>query len=45
MSYIALKRGDAVGLFTVGGEQRWVAPQRGMAAIDTLLRASYDLQP
>ena len=45
VSYIALKRGDAVGLFTVGGEQRWVAPQRGMTAIDTLLRASYDLQP
>lgn len=45
VSYIALKRGDAVGLFTAGGEQRWVAPQRGMAAIDTLLRASYDLQP
>lgn len=45
VSYIALKRGDAVGLFTAGGQQRWVAPQRGMAAIDTLLRASYDLQP
>lgn len=45
VSYIALKRGDAVGLFTAGGEQRWVAPQRGMGAIDTLLRASYDLQP
>jgi uncharacterized protein (DUF58 family) len=45
VSYIALKRGDAVGLFTAGGEQRWVSPQRGMAAIDTLLRASYDLQP
>lgn len=45
VSYIALKRGDAVGLFTAGGEQRWVSPQRGMGAIDTLLRASYDLQP
>ena len=45
VSYIALKRGDAVGLFAAGGEPRWVAPQRGMAAIDTLLRASYDLQP
>lgn len=45
VSYIALKRGDAVGLFTIGGEQRWVAPQRGMSGIDTLLRASYDLQP
>ena len=45
VSYIALKRGDAVGLATAGAEHRWVAPQRGMAAIDTLLRASYDLQP
>ena len=45
VSYIALKRGDAVGLCAAGAEQRWVAPQRGMAAIDTLLRASYDLQP
>jgi uncharacterized protein (DUF58 family) len=45
VSYIALKRGDAVGLFATGGDQRWVAPQRGMGAIDTLLGASYDLQP
>lgn len=45
VSYIALRRGDAVGLLTAGGEQRWVAPQRSMAAIDTLLNASYDLQP
>lgn len=45
LSYIALKRGDAVGLFATGGDQRWVAPQRGMGAIDTLLGASYDLQP
>ena len=45
VSYIALKRGDAVGLFATGGDQRWVTPQRGMGAIDTLLGASYDLQP
>ena len=45
VSYLALRQGDAVGLLASGGEKRWVPPQRGMAAIDTLLRASYDLQP
>ena len=45
VSYLALRQGDAVGLFASGGDARWVAPKRGMASIDTLLRASYDLQP
>ncbi|MBN6149815.1 DUF58 domain-containing protein [Xanthomonas sp. AmX2] len=45
VSYLALRQGDAVGLMASGGETRWVAPQRGMGAIDALLRASYDLQP
>ncbi|SDR09788.1 DUF58 domain-containing protein [Pseudoxanthomonas sp. CF125] len=45
VSYLALRQGDAVGLFASGGESRWVAPKRGMASIDTLLRASYSLQP
>ncbi|WP_394001936.1 DUF58 domain-containing protein [Luteimonas sp. WGS1318] len=45
VSYLALRQGDAVGLFATGGEARWMAPQRGMGAVDTLLRVSYDLQP
>ncbi|WP_101926284.1 MULTISPECIES: DUF58 domain-containing protein [Luteimonas] len=45
VSYLALRQGDAVGLFATGGASRWMAPQRGMGAIDTLLRISYDLQP
>ncbi len=45
VSYLALRQGDAVGLFAAGGVARRVPPQRGMGAIDTLLRASYDLQP
>ena len=44
VSYLALRQGDGVGLFATGGDTRWVAPQRGMGAIDALLRASYDLQ-
>ena len=45
VSYVALRQGDGVGLLATGGEQRFVAPQRGMAAIDTLLQATYDVQP
>jgi len=45
VSYLALRQGDGVGLFATGGESCWVAPQRGMGTIDTLLRASHDLQP
>jgi uncharacterized protein (DUF58 family) len=45
VGYLALRQGDAVGLLATGGAQRWVAPQRGLGAIDVLLRASYDLQP
>ncbi len=45
VGYLALRQGDAVGLSASGGTQRWVPPQRGMAALDTLLRAAYDLQP
>ena len=44
VSYLALRQGDGVGLFATGGDSRWVAPKRGMGTIDTLLRASYDLQ-
>ncbi|WP_164275037.1 DUF58 domain-containing protein [Stenotrophomonas sp. B1-1] len=45
VAYLALRQGDAVGLFAAGGERRWVAPQRGMGTVQHLLRASYDLQP
>jgi uncharacterized protein (DUF58 family) len=45
VSYLALRQGDAVGLFATGGQRRWVPPQRGPGGIDQLLRASYDLQP
>ncbi len=45
VSYLALRQGDGVGLFATGGQTRWVAPKRGMAAIDSILRACYDLEP
>src|SRR3546814_7439797 len=37
VSYLALRQGDAVGLYATGGDERWVAPQRSLGAIDTQL--------
>jgi len=45
VAYIALRRGDAVGLLAVGGETRFVPPRRGIGAVNTLLNAVYDLEP
>jgi len=45
VSYLALRQGDAAGLFAIGGQTRWVPPRRSMGAIDDLLRAGHDLQP
>ena len=44
VSYLALRRGDAVGLMASGGDARWLAPQRGLGAVDTILNTTYDLQ-
>ena len=38
VAYLALRQGDAVGLLASGGDSRWLAPQRGLGAIDTLLQ-------
>lgn len=45
VAYLALRQGDAVGLLATGGDAAWVPPRRGTGAIETLLRASYALQP
>lgn len=43
VAYIALRQGDAVGLLASGGDSRYVAPQRGLGTIDTLLNTVFDL--
>lgn len=45
LSYVALRQGDAVGLATfAGNQQRYLAPVKGQAQLNTLLGAVYDLQ-
>jgi uncharacterized protein (DUF58 family) len=45
VAWLALRQGDAVDLLASGGDAAWVPPQRGSAAIDRLMRATYALQP
>jgi uncharacterized protein (DUF58 family) len=45
LSYVALRQGDALGLMTFSGPQRWLAPRKGMNTINVLLNTVYDLQP
>jgi len=43
VAYIALRQGDAVGLLAAGGDSRFMAPQRGLGTVDTLLNTVFDL--
>lgn len=45
LAYVALRKGDAVGIGTFGGENRWFAPVKGHASINRMLNQLYDLQP
>ncbi|PID45016.1 MAG: DUF58 domain-containing protein [Proteobacteria bacterium] len=44
LAYVALRQGDAVGLSTFGGNNRWVSPKKGYHTIQDLLNTVYDLQ-
>ncbi len=45
LSYVALRQGDALGLMTFSGEQRWLPPRKGMDTLNAVLNHLYDLQP
>ncbi len=45
LSHVALRQGDAVGLMTFSGHERWVPPRKSMGSVNTILNAVYDLQP
>ncbi len=44
VSYLALRQGDSVSVMNLGSTQRWVSPQKGVAAMKNILHAMYDLQ-
>lgn len=45
LTYVALRQGDAVGVGTFSGEQRWIKPVRGTTMLNTILNGVYDLEP
>lgn len=45
LAFVALRQGDAVGLMTMGGIERWLVPRKSQAALNGLLAHSFDLQP
>ncbi len=45
LSYVALRQGDALGLMSFSGEERWLAPRKSMNTLNIILNTVYDLQP
>jgi len=45
LAYVGLRQGDAVGLLTVGGHSRFMAPRKAAATVNVMLNLLYDLQP
>ncbi|KPK39529.1 MAG: hypothetical protein AMJ69_05380 [Gammaproteobacteria bacterium SG8_47] len=45
LSHVALRQGDAVGLMTFGGVERWIAPRRSVSRANVILNGIYDIEP
>lgn len=45
LSHVALRQGDAVGLMTFSGHDRWLPPKKSMGSVNAILNSVYDLQP
>lgn len=43
LSYVALRQGDAVGLMTFSGHDRWMPPRKGRQVMPSILGQVYDL--
>jgi uncharacterized protein (DUF58 family) len=43
LSYVALKHGDGVAAASFGAHERWIAPRKGMSALNGLMNGLYDL--
>ena len=45
LTYVALRQGDAVGLGSFAGANRWLPAHKGQHNVQHMLNALYDLQP
>lgn len=44
LAHVALRQGDAVGLLSFGGQERYVPPRKSRLSLQALLAGVYDLQ-
>jgi uncharacterized protein (DUF58 family) len=44
LSWVALRQGDAVGVMTFSGQDRWLPPVKGQGGMNAILQLVYDLQ-
>lgn len=44
LSHVALQQGDATGIMTFGGVDRWIPPAKGMNSARRLMNGLYDLE-
>ena len=45
LAHVALRQGDAVGMLTMGGVQRYCEPRKSVAAVHAILNRAYDIEP
>ncbi len=45
LSHVALRQGDAVGMLTMGGVQRYLEPRKSIGAVHAMLNRVYDIEP
>jgi uncharacterized protein (DUF58 family) len=45
LSHVALRQGDAVGMLTMGGVQRYIEPKKSVSAVHAMLNRVYDIEP
>jgi uncharacterized protein (DUF58 family) len=45
VAHVALRQGDAVGVLTISGEQRYIVPRKSVAAVNVILNRVYDIEP
>jgi uncharacterized protein (DUF58 family) len=45
LGWVALRQGDAVGLATAGGSERWLPPQKGRGGLAAIVDSVYALEP
>jgi len=44
LSHVALQQGDATGIMTFGGVDRWIPPSKGVQSAGRLIHGLYDLE-